>query len=133
MMKRVVLVFALVVSGVLVESQVQSEVSAQPSEVAWYRLVVDGRSAGTMTRWRRVDAGAAATFPFMDDFEVNIRPANGAVNATVRDGQTQFTATISCIQPNAPRRAMLTADRAGDDQPVITVSLQCSATEPAAR
>ena len=130
MMKRVVVVLALVAGSVLLGSQAQSEASAQAGEVAWYRIVNRGRGAGTMPRWMRVGQGAAATFPFMENFEVNIVPADGLVNALIRDGQSEFMATIGCTHPRAPRRAAITATRVGADQPVITVALECSATEP---
>ncbi|MFT5354013.1 MAG: hypothetical protein ACI9KE_001213 [Polyangiales bacterium] len=133
MTKRIAVVVALVASSLFLGFQSQSEVSAQAGEVAWYRIVNQGRSAGTMPRWMRVGQGAAATFPFMDDFEVNIRPSDGLVNATIRDGQTQFMTTISCTRPNAPRRAMTITNRIGDDLPVIMVTLQCSDTQPVAR
>ena len=133
MMKRIAVVLTLVASSVLVGSQAQSEVSAQAGEVAWYRIVKRGRSAGTMPRWMRVDRGAAATIPFMENFEVSIVPTDGLVNALIRDGQAEFMATIGCTHPRAPRRAAITATRSGADQPVVTVTLECSVTEPPVR
>ena len=77
--------------------------------------------------------GAAATFPFLEDFEVDVRPNGEAIHIKVRDGQSQVLSVISCTRPNAPRSAMLLANREGDGQPVIMVAVQCSATEPSVR
>jgi hypothetical protein len=103
---------------------------AQPSEVAWYRIVNEGRSAGTMTSWQRVGAGAASTFPFLDDFEVDIRPRGANVVAAVRDGRSEVSTVINCTQRDAPRHTALRATRTGADQPVVYVALKCSASAP---
>ncbi|RZO59279.1 MAG: hypothetical protein EVA89_16625 [Sandaracinaceae bacterium] len=106
---------------------------AQAADAVWYRIVNEGRSAGTMAEWRRVGEGAAATIPFMEGFEVNVRPVSGVVHATVHDGQARVSTAISCDSERSPRRAMLRATRAGADQPTVVVALQCSATQPPAR
>lgn len=108
-----------------------TETHAQPPEVAWYRIVNEGRSAGTMTSWQRVGTGAASTFPFLDDFEVDIRPRGANVVAKVRDGRSEVSTVINCTQADAPRHAALRATRSGTDQPVIFVALKCSASAPA--
>lgn len=136
MLKRMMLVGALLGSMVLgahLSDAVQAQPSAPAGEVVWYRIVNQGRSAGTMARWARVGEGAAATFPFLDNFEVDIRPAGDVVNATVRDGQTQFVTSVSCTRPNAPHRVAVATNRIGDNLPVISLALQCSATEPSVR
>lgn len=125
------LVVVLAALGAMAWSSSQPA-EAQSGAVAWYRIVNEGRSAGTMTSWRRVGQGAASTFPFLEGFEVNIRPVGDTVEASVHDGQARTSTVISCTSERVPPRAALRATRAGDGQPVIFVMMQCSATEPAA-
>lgn len=109
------------------------QAEAQTAEVAWYRVVNEGRSAGTMNRWQRVGEGYAGTFPFLEDFEVDIRPRGPIIEAKVRDGRSRVTTAISCTSDRGPRQAMLRATRDGEGQAVIMVLIQCAATEPTVR
>jgi hypothetical protein len=111
----------------------RSTARAQRGEVAWYRVVNVGATSGTMARFQRVGEGYAGTFPFMDGFEVNIRPDGSTVNVVVTDGPSRVTATVSCAGSNAPRRASLLATRTARDSARISIEVVCSAAEPPAR
>ena len=116
-----------------------SDADAQAQDVVWYRVINQGRSAGTMAEWRRLGRGYGGTFPFVDDFEVQIRP-EGATAATVeiRDRGARTRMPVDCTAPRNPRRGALMyrrdgEDRPGDDRPTIVVAVACSAERPEAR
>ncbi len=133
-MMRIVVTLALVAGAAWAIAGTPAPGAAQEANVAWYRIVNQGRSAGTMARWRRVGPqGATHTFPFMEGFEVAVRPSGDTVSAVVHDGRSLVSSTVSCSRPGGPQRAMLLATRDGADQPTIMVLLECSATEPVVR
>lgn len=111
----------------------RSTARAQRGEVAWYRVVNVGATSGTMERFQRVGEGYAGTFPFMDGFQVTIRPDRSTVNVVVTDGASRVTSTVSCAGANAPRRASLLATRTARDSARISIEVVCSAAEPPAR
>ena len=120
---------ALVIAAV----GVQSTARAQRVDTVWYRVVNVNQNSGTMPRYQRLGEGYAGTFPFMDDFQISIRPQGGLINITVRDGASRVTSSVSCAAPNAPRRRSMEATRTTQDSARITVDVLCSASEPPVR
>jgi len=132
---RIVLSLALGLAavGAWVASPSSGVVEAQQQQRSvWYRIEVRDRTAGTTDGWQRLGEGYAGTFPFMDDFQVTIRPGRGGAAITIRDGRSEVTSAISCTRERAPDKTALVASRRGGDQPPITVGITCSATRPAA-
>ena len=109
---------------------VQSAARAQTAEIAWYRVVNVGLSAGTMERYQPLGEGYAGTFPFMEGFEIRVRPEGDQVSIAVLDGTSVFLSFMSCTRPNAPRRASVVATRSTQGSARIGVDVRCSATEP---
>ena len=116
-----------------------SGADAQAGEVVWYRVVNEGRSAGTMPQWERLRQNYDATFPFIDGFEVQIRPqGTTAAAAAIVDRGARTVSAVNCTAPRYPRRGALMyrrdgTDQPGADRPTIVVALACSATRPEAR
>jgi hypothetical protein len=112
---------------------IQSTARAQRVDTAWYRVVNVGQSSGTMARFERLGQGYTGTFPFMDNFQISIRPDGQNITLTVADGASRVISALSCTAANAPRRSKLVATRATQGSAQIVVDVQCSATEPPAR
>jgi hypothetical protein len=117
---------ALVIAAV----GLQSTARAQRVDTVWYRVVNVNRNSGTMPRYQRLGEGYAGTFPFMDNFEISIRPQGGVIKITVRDGASRVGSLVSCTAPNAPRRSVMEATRTTQDSARITLDVLCSASEP---
>jgi hypothetical protein len=111
----------------------QSTARAQRVDTAWYRVVNVNQTSGTMARFQRLGEGYTGTFPFMDNFEISIRPQGALINITVADGASRVTSSLSCTMPNAPRRGSLQATRTARDSARIMVDVLCSASEPPVR
>ena len=121
----------LAVVGVLVVLVgARPQVQAQAAERVWYRIEQVGPGTHPPSAWRLVGEGFAGTYPFVDDFEIDIRPVGGVVRVLVRDGVSRVEIPVSCTG-RGPRSAFLQASRTGGDQ-TFRIGLTCSATEPAA-
>ncbi len=117
--------------GIVVAASFIARARAQATEVAWYNVMIEGSGAPAPGPWRRVGEGYAATYPFVDDFEIDIRPAGDLIRAQIRDGHSRTETAIRCGTGGSPRRALLRTTRDGSDR-VFNVAVMCSATEPPA-
>lgn len=134
MTRPVRLAAALFVLGLATSGQLSAPAAAQEAEHVWYRWVFEGHGAGTMPQWERLDGQAAATFPFVEDFEIQIRTRGDVTMARIRDRGAETTTSISCA-PNSrqPRKAMMHYHRTSGDGHTIIVALQCSDSRPDVR
>lgn len=118
-----------------------SNAEAQNQQI-WYRIVNEGRSAGTMAAWLPLTRTVSATFPFVDDFQVTLQPENGVANVVIADGRSRLTTSVSCAG-ELPDHAILRATRgevdqarhtatAGARQSTIAVMLRCATSAPSA-
>ncbi|MFT5357801.1 MAG: hypothetical protein ACI9KE_005038 [Polyangiales bacterium] len=107
----------------------------------WYRIVNEGRSAGTMAAWRPLTRTVSATFPFVDDFQVTLQRQDDVALVVIADGRSRLTTSVSCAG-EVPDHAILRATRgevdqarhsasAGARQSTIAVMVRCAASEPA--
>lgn len=120
---------------------VSSDAEAQNRQL-WYRIVNEGRSAGTMAAWQPLTRTVSATFPFVDDFQVTLQPQSGLANVVIADGRTRVTTSVSCAG-QVPDHAVLRSTRgeadqashdatAGARQSTIVVMVRCATSAPAA-
>lgn len=140
-LSRIAAGVAIAIAASLLALAPSSDASAQGQQI-WYRIVNEGRSAGTMARWQPLSRTFSATFPFVDDFQVTLVRQDSVVNALVADGSTRVSTSVSC-SGDLPNRAVLRATRAAADQPrhsstpapdaaTIVVMLRCADSEPPA-
>ena len=128
-------------AGLLAVVAASSDAEAQNRQI-WYRIVNEGRSAGTMASWQPLTRTVSATFPFFDDFQVTLQRQDDVASVLLADGRSRTSTSVGCAG-EVPDHAVLRATRgeadqarhsaaAGARQSTIVVMVRCAASEPAA-